>query len=48
MGVNIKILKEKVKRSGRDVSTVLLLRVFLSQRFPFILFTSTSTISRTI
>ena len=41
MGVNLKFLMEKVKRRNRDVSTVVL-RVFLSQTFPFILLTSNS------
>ena len=41
MGVNLKFLKEKVKGSDRDVSTVAL-RVFWFRIFPFILLTSNS------
>ena len=44
MGVNLKFLKKKVKRSDCNVSTVVL-RVFLSQTFPFIILTGNSTIS---
>ena len=39
VGVNLKFLKEKSEGSDPDVSTVLL-RVFLSRTFPFILLTS--------
>ena len=52
MGVNLKFrknlkLKEKVKGSDCDVSTVVL-RVFLFRIFPFISFTSNSIVYRAI
>ena len=47
MGVNLNFFKEKVKGRDRDVSTVVL-RVFLSRIFPFILSTSNSMVSRAI
>ena len=42
MSVNLKFLKEKMKGSDRDVSTdgTVVLRVYLSRTFPFILLTS--------
>ena len=43
--VNLKLLKEKVKGSDRDVSTVVLC-VFLSRTFPFILLTGNCIFSR--
>ena len=47
MRVNLKFLKEKVKGSDRDVSTVVW-RVFLSRTFPFILLTINSMVFRSM
>ena len=47
ISVNLKFLKEKVKGSDRDISTVVL-RVFFSRTFSSILLTSNSMVSRAI